>query len=336
MKAVILLAGRKSRYCGRRHVSILQGDRGYGFPWTVALVLAWGHPPAAGRGRRGTRQWQLRRERAVIAVDRAAQQYQGCEPENRLVARELERRWEDSLKQQLDEEYERFVWGDPAELSDTALSSIRALPSDLPAMWLAAPRPRIVSASPGCCWNGWSSPWTRRVSGWTCNCTGSGAACDPIPPPGPWLAIVRSRTTRAWLARMRELCMGRDNSSAIAERLNSEGFRPPKRTKRFSAEILRRLTAHLGPTSRQRHESITGLEPDEYRPMGLGPAAGHQPGDGPPLLGYHRHYTDGGTGWDMTCGVAVAAALAWPNSPPRRQWKNCFPVAEAARYACGD
>jgi hypothetical protein len=68
------------------------------------------------------RQWQLRRERAVIAVDRAARQYQACEPENRLVARELERRWEDALKQQrqLDEEYERFVRGSPAELSDTA------------------------------------------------------------------------------------------------------------------------------------------------------------------------------------------------------------------------
>jgi DNA invertase Pin-like site-specific DNA recombinase len=58
-----------------------------------------------------TRQWQLRRERATLDVDRAARQYQACEPENRLVARELERRWEETLKQQrqLDGEYERFV-----------------------------------------------------------------------------------------------------------------------------------------------------------------------------------------------------------------------------------
>jgi transposase len=27
---------------GRRRVGALQGDRGYGFPWTIALVLAWG------------------------------------------------------------------------------------------------------------------------------------------------------------------------------------------------------------------------------------------------------------------------------------------------------
>jgi len=27
---------------GRRRVGAFQGDRGYGFPWTIALVLAWG------------------------------------------------------------------------------------------------------------------------------------------------------------------------------------------------------------------------------------------------------------------------------------------------------
>lgn len=39
------------------------------------------------------RPWHLRRERAAIEVDRACRQYQACEPENRLAARELERRW---------------------------------------------------------------------------------------------------------------------------------------------------------------------------------------------------------------------------------------------------
>ena len=47
-----------------------------------------------------TAQWQLRRERAAYDVDRAARQYHACEPENRLVARELERRWEDGLNRQ--------------------------------------------------------------------------------------------------------------------------------------------------------------------------------------------------------------------------------------------
>ncbi|WP_422930058.1 hypothetical protein [Singulisphaera sp. PoT] len=56
------------------------------------------------------RHWQLRRERADYEVDRAARQYQACEPENRLVGRELERRWEGSLKERrrLGDEYERW------------------------------------------------------------------------------------------------------------------------------------------------------------------------------------------------------------------------------------
>ena len=41
------------------------------------------------------RQWASKIERAEQEVDRASRQYQKCEPENRLVARELERRWEE-------------------------------------------------------------------------------------------------------------------------------------------------------------------------------------------------------------------------------------------------
>jgi hypothetical protein len=71
------------------------------------------------------------------------------------------------------------------------------------------------------------------------------------------------------VARLRELCTGRLNSAAIAGRLNAEGFCPPKRTTRFTGEMVRRLTAHLGLARRERHGTATGLGPDEYRPMGL-------------------------------------------------------------------
>ena len=54
--------------------------------------------------------WQLRLERAEYETERAARQYQVCEPENRLVGRELERHWEEALKQQrqLEEEFRRW------------------------------------------------------------------------------------------------------------------------------------------------------------------------------------------------------------------------------------
>jgi DNA invertase Pin-like site-specific DNA recombinase len=219
-----------------------------------------------------TRQWHLRRERAAIDVDRAARQYQACEPENRLVARELERRWEEALKQrrQLDDEYARFERSAPAELSDEALSSIRALAADLPAVWAAAttaPADRqriarlllervVVTVDKA----------SERVDvrlHWIGGEVRSHAIARPV------TRYCQQSDYPRLVARLRQLCAGRDNAAAIAERLNAEGFCPPKRTNRFSGEMVRRLTAHLGLARRQRHGSTAGLGPDEYRPMGL-------------------------------------------------------------------
>jgi hypothetical protein len=218
------------------------------------------------------RQWRLRRERAAIAVDRAARQYQACEPENRLVARELERRWEEALKEQRqrNDEYERFVRSAPAELSDSALSSIRSLAADLPAVWSAATttpadRQRVARLL------------LERVV------VTVDRASERVDVELHWVGgPVRLHTiTRAvarysqqsdyqrLVARLRELCTGRRNSAAIARQLNEEGFHPPKRTRQFTGETVRRLTVHLGLLRRQRHGSTAGLADDEYRPMGL-------------------------------------------------------------------
>lgn len=85
------------------------------------------------------KQWQLRRERARYETERAARQYQACEPENRLVARELERRWEEALEQQgqLEEEHDRWQRSAPSHLSGEDEQAIRSLATDLPALWQA-------------------------------------------------------------------------------------------------------------------------------------------------------------------------------------------------------
>jgi DNA invertase Pin-like site-specific DNA recombinase len=217
-----------------------------------------------------TRQWQLRRERAALDVDRAARQYQACEPENRLVARELERRWEETLKQQrqLDGEYERFVRSAPAELSDRALSSIRTLAADLPAVWAAAtPADRrqiarlllervLVTVDK-------ASERVDVVLHWIGGVTQDHVLTRPV------TRYCQQSDYPRLVARLRELCAGRENAAAIAERLNAEGFHPPKRTDRFTGAMIQRLTLHLGLARRQRHGSTTELGPDEYRPMGL-------------------------------------------------------------------
>ncbi len=218
------------------------------------------------------RQWQLRRARATIDVDRAARQYQACEPENRLVARELEHRWEDALKQQrqLDDEYDRFLRSAPAELSEQALAAIRALAADLPAVWSAvtttpADRQRIarlllervvVTVDKG----------SERVDV-TLHWVGGAVRSHTIS--RPVARYCQQADYPQLVARLRELCTGRRTSAAIAQQLNDEGFQPPKRTKQFTGEMVRRLTVHLGLFRRQRHGSTTDLGPGEYRPMGL-------------------------------------------------------------------
>ncbi len=86
------------------------------------------------------RQWQLRLERAAQDASRAFRQYNGVEPENRLVARTLERAWEESLLSQraLEEEYRRFQKEQPVRLSAEERRQIETLARNLPALWQAS------------------------------------------------------------------------------------------------------------------------------------------------------------------------------------------------------
>ncbi|MCH8841122.1 MAG: recombinase family protein, partial [Planctomycetes bacterium] len=80
-----------------------------------------------------------RLERAEYEVDRAARQYQAVEPENRLVARQLERRWEEALltQREIEEDLHRLEHAQPIELKSHELDMIQTLSSDLPVLWNA-------------------------------------------------------------------------------------------------------------------------------------------------------------------------------------------------------
>jgi DNA invertase Pin-like site-specific DNA recombinase/uncharacterized protein YndB with AHSA1/START domain len=82
-------------------------------------------------------QWKLRLERAAQEVGRAERQYQAVEPENRLVARTLEQRWEEALRAEraLHEEHDRFLRAQPQQLSAAERTRILALASDIPTLW---------------------------------------------------------------------------------------------------------------------------------------------------------------------------------------------------------
>jgi hypothetical protein len=83
--------------------------------------------------------WRQRLERARYEAEDAERRYRAVDPENRLVARSLEQRWEETLRaeRQVRDDYDRFLREQPPQLSHEERARIAALSSDLPALWQA-------------------------------------------------------------------------------------------------------------------------------------------------------------------------------------------------------
>jgi hypothetical protein len=86
------------------------------------------------------RQWSLKRERARYDAERARRQYDAVEPENRLVARSLERVWEERLRRadQIEQDYHTWRREQAVSIVDSDRQEILALGEDLPRLWHAA------------------------------------------------------------------------------------------------------------------------------------------------------------------------------------------------------
>jgi DNA invertase Pin-like site-specific DNA recombinase len=89
------------------------------------------------------RQWALKRERSRYEAERARRQYDAVEPENRLVARSLERVWEDKLRQleSVEQAYEAWHHEQVQILGDAEQAEVLHLAKDLPLMWQIATPP---------------------------------------------------------------------------------------------------------------------------------------------------------------------------------------------------
>ncbi|MCI0396237.1 MAG: recombinase family protein [Chloroflexi bacterium] len=85
------------------------------------------------------RQWQLRLERARYQARLAERQYDAVDPENRLVARSLEKRWNEALVElnQLEQDYAAVLRSELAPLTEVEQPAVRQLAHDLPALWQA-------------------------------------------------------------------------------------------------------------------------------------------------------------------------------------------------------
>lgn len=195
------------------------------------------------------RNWQQQLERARYQAERAQRQHDAVEPENRLVVRELERRWEEALKEQrrLEEEYARFRRNQPAGLSAGERDQIHALAEELPGLWqapttTAADRQRIVRLlvkEVVATVRGESERVDVTIH-WAGGLSSSHELVRPVQ------RYQQMADYGRLLNRIDELRKAGQTLARVAEQLNREGFHPPKRSATFTSGILAGLLAQRG------------------------------------------------------------------------------------------
>jgi Recombinase zinc beta ribbon domain/Recombinase len=193
--------------------------------------------------------WRQRLERAEFAADRARRQYQLAEPENRLVVRQLEKDWETALakRERLGEEYDRFTAARPRILTAAERDQIRALAADIPAIWHAptttdADRKQLIRhlvEQVRVEVLGTSEKVDVEVA-WA----GGHRSTAQISRPVACLAQLSYYPQLA--ERARGLADAGLTTAQIADRLNTEGFRPPKRCTTFTTNAVSDLLRAAG------------------------------------------------------------------------------------------
>jgi DNA invertase Pin-like site-specific DNA recombinase/DNA-binding MarR family transcriptional regulator len=211
--------------------------------------------------------WRQRLERADYAADRARRQYQLAEPENRLVVRQLEKDWNDALaeRQRLGEDYDRHLASRPRALTTAEREQIRALAADLPAVWHAqtttdADRKQLLrhlTEAVTVTVIGDSEQVDVEVT-WAGGHRTGGHVTRPVATLAQLSYFPRLRQ------RAGELLAAGRTAAQIAEALNAEGLRPPKRAAAFTQSSVGDLLGTLGLQHARTPSSRPGLGEHEW------------------------------------------------------------------------
>jgi DNA invertase Pin-like site-specific DNA recombinase len=199
--------------------------------------------------------WQQRLERARYEAERAQRQFNAVEPENRLVARTLERQWEAALQaqDQLQADYARFDAEQPCTLNEAEREAIRRLASDIPALWHAptttpADRQAIIRQlieRVVVTVQGQSERFDVQLH-WVGGHATQATLTRPV------ARLEQLSYYSQLLARAAELHAQGETLTVIAEQLNAEAWRPAKRRETFNASMVQTLLLAQGLSSRRR------------------------------------------------------------------------------------
>jgi DNA invertase Pin-like site-specific DNA recombinase len=206
-------------------------------------------------------QWQQKLERAQQDVERAERQYRSVEPENRLVARTLEGRWEEALKGQrhVQEDYHRFLARLPATLSGADRQRIQSLSDSVATLWQAPGTSaldrkqivrcvveRVIVATDK------STELNQVTIVWQGGIATQHQVARPV---GSYaqLSDFRRLTERIKQLHHQGLHLGQ-----IATKLNDEGFVPARRRGVFTAAGIGELVRDLGLVGELFRDDLVG------------------------------------------------------------------------------
>lgn len=208
--------------------------------------------------------WKKRLERAKYESERARRQYNAVEPENRTVARTLERQWEEALVNQegLADEHTRVMARQAATLTAGDREAIRRLAADIPALWHAPTTAneerqaivrqlveRVLVTVVG------ESERVDIEIHWAGGHRTAATLRRPV------AHLDQLSDLAGLLARAAELHAGGRRAMDIADALNAEGWRPAKRRDTFTAAMVLELLRRQGLTTPRARAAAASSEP---------------------------------------------------------------------------
>lgn len=228
-------------------------------PASIRLSLAAANDITKQRAE-ANKNWQHRLERVDYEVTLANRQYAAVDPDNRLVARELETLWEQKLREQeqLRLEYRRFTNENGKELSADEIRQIESLSKDIESLWKAetsCPEDKQVIAR----------ILLERVvvtvekdsEHVDVEVRFRGGFIGRFSHRRPVQTYDQVSNYRALVGRVEQLQQEGRTLAQIADALNAEGFRPVKRAAKFKAGMICKLM--------RRERERRGVQPKSPR-----------------------------------------------------------------------
>jgi DNA invertase Pin-like site-specific DNA recombinase len=212
------------------------------------------------------RQWHHQLERAQYQADRAARQYHSVEPENRLVARELERQWEQSLLEfkRLRRQYTHCCEKEPASLTEADRDRLKRLSTHVDQLWYASETSfgdrktiirhlieNVTVTAPS------DSHHMDVTIRWAGGFVSEHTLIRPV------ARYEQLDNYSALLSRVLELHSQNQTSAQIAKQLNQEGYHPPK-SKTFSATMIHQFLSRKGPGKGSQFLGTQSRTQDEW------------------------------------------------------------------------